>query len=129
MKKNQTTPMVNNQPNQNPTSGDAWVFIPLSKKLILKRTDKFVLINVDGRASGIVNAKFLRKKETDEKVFLSLPPDYKIGCRVREYDAEKGSWFEVKKFDIKPTTLKYYLNKQETKKPDAVDCPDDDLPF
>ena len=84
----------------------------------MKRTDKYVLINVDGRASAIVNAKFLRKKETEDCVFLSLPPDYKVGCRVREYDAETGKWNEVKKFELKPTSLKYSVTHQK-----------DDLPF
>ena len=98
----------------------------------MKRTEKYVLINVDGQASAIVNAKFLRKKETEESAFLSLPPDYKVSCRVREFDAEKNSWNVVKKFEIKPTTLRYFVTHQPKRpqnQPDAFDQPDDDLPF
>lgn len=60
------------------------------KAHILKRTDSYVLLDVDGVASGIISAKFLRKKETDEMVFFSVPADYEIKCRVREQ--VNGRW-------------------------------------
>ena len=66
------------------------MFIPLLKAHILKRTDTYILFDVDGIASGIISAKFLRKKETDEMVFLSVPSDYEINVNVRDY--VNGKW-------------------------------------
>ena len=60
---------------------EEWVFIPLSKKHILKRTDAYVLLDVDGIASGIISAKFLRKKETEDMVFFSVPATYATDVR------------------------------------------------
>lgn len=93
---------------------EKWVFIPLSKAHILKRTDKYVLFDVDGTASAILNTVFLRKKETDEMVFFSVPADYVIYCRVKEY--KEGKWmvtseYQVTAKNIRPIVLKY--NKLE----------------
>ena len=107
MKKNEkkTTP--------NPTGKEepkAWVFIPLLKAHILKRTDTYVLFDVDGVASGIVNAKFLRKKESDTMVYLSLPATYEVNCNVRE--KIEGRWQTTKKYiitaeELRPLVLDY----------------------
>lgn len=87
-----------------------WVFIPLVKKHIIKRTDKYVLFNVDGVASGIINAKFLRKKESDDMVYFSLPANYEVNCNVRE--KVDGQWTTTKKFvitaqELRPLVLDY----------------------
>ena len=87
-----------------------WVFIPLLKKHIIKRTATYILFDVDGSASGIINAKFLRKKESDDMVYLSLPADYVITCNVREKIG--GLWQTVKKYtitaeELRPLVLQY----------------------
>lgn len=87
-----------------------WVFVPLLKKHILKRTETYILFDVDGVASGIVNAKFIRKKESDEMVYLSLPASYEINCNVRE--KLEGRWTTTKKYvitakELRPLVLDY----------------------
>ena len=81
-----------------------WVFVPLLKKHIIKRTETYVLFDVDGTASGIVNTKFLRKKESDEMVYLSLPENYEISCNVRE--KIDGRWQTAKKYVITAKELR-----------------------
>lgn len=81
-----------------------WVFVPLLKKHIIKRTETYVLFDVDGTASGIVNAKFLRKKESDDMVFLSLPANYEVNCNVRE--KVEGRWTTTKKYIITAEELR-----------------------
>ena len=80
-----------------------WVFIPLLKNHILKRTDAYILFDVDGIASGIISAKFLRKKETDEMVFLSVPEDYEVNVRVR--DKINGKWQTTLDMKVKAVDL------------------------
>ena len=87
-----------------------WVFVPLLKAHIIKRTESYVLFNVDGIASGIVNAKFLRKKESDDMVYISLPADYEVNCQVRE--KIEGRWTTTKKYiitakELRPLVLDY----------------------
>ena len=88
----------NTQPTGEKEISNNWVFIPLLKKHIIKRTETYILFDVDGTASGIVNAKFLRKKESDDMVFLSLPADYEVSCNVRE--KVDGRWATTKKYII-----------------------------
>ena len=91
-----------------------WVFIPLLKKHILKRTDTYILFDVDGVASGIVNAKFVRKKESDTMVYLSLPANYEVNCNVREKN--EGRWVTTKKYILTAEQLRpivMYYNKSE----------------
>jgi hypothetical protein len=92
------------------TTPNNWVFIPLAKKHLIKRTDTYILFDVDGVASGIVNAKFLRKKESDEMVYLSLPANYEVNCNVRE--KVEGRWTTTKKYvitaeELRPLVLNY----------------------
>lgn len=82
-----------------------WIFIPLLKNHILKRTDQYVLFDVDGIASGIINAKFLRKKETEDYVFMSVPADYEVNVRVREKDLTTGKWETKMEMSIKANDL------------------------
>jgi len=74
------------------------------KKHIIKRTDTYVLFDVDGVASGIVNAKFLRKKESDTMVYLSLPDTYEVNCNVREKIEDR--WVVTKKYIITAKELR-----------------------
>ena len=63
-----------------------------------------MLFDVDGVASGIVNSKFVRKKESDEMIYLSLPANYEINCNVRE--KVEGRWVTMKKYVIKAEDLR-----------------------
>ena len=95
----------NKTQNQNTEKQNTeWVLIALSKKHILKRTDKYVLFDVDGSASGIISTKFLRKKEHEDMIFLSVPANYEINCQVREQ--VDGKWQAVKTYSIKAVELK-----------------------
>lgn len=87
-----------------------WVFIPLLKKHIYKRTDTYILFDVNGKSTGIINAKFLRKKETEDMVFISLPADYKVNCNVRENI--DGKWVTTSTYvltgkELRPIVLDY----------------------
>ena len=84
---------TNQTPNQNPSESN-WIFIPVTKELIAKRTDKYVLIKLPCGRSAILNSVFLRKKETEQKVFLSIPEDYEITFRRTRYNPT------AKKFEI-----------------------------
>ena len=70
----------------------------------MKRTDTYILFDVDGIASGIISAKFLRKKETDEMVFLSVPSDYEINVNVRDY--VNGKWETTSAWKITAKNLR-----------------------
>ena len=77
---------------------------------MIKRTDTYLLFDVDGVASGIVNAKFIRKKESEEMLFLSLPANYEVNCNVREQIG--GRWTTTKKYiitakELRPLVLAY----------------------
>ena len=110
------------------------------KENIIKRTPTYVLLDVDGTASGIISAKFLRKKENDDFVFFSIPEDYEINCRVREY--REGSGWQVvnehivKAVDIKELIVAYNKVCQHKAKVSKTSIeeleqglPKDDLPF
>lgn len=99
--------MENNQTNKKENllgEETTWVFIPLLKAHILKRTDSYVLFDVDGIASGIISAKFLRKKETEDMVFFSVPADYEVSCRVRELKNRR--WETTLEMKFKASELK-----------------------
>lgn len=70
----------------------------------MKRTDAYILFDVDGIASGIISAKFLRKKETDEMVFLSVPSEYEVNVRVR--DNVNGKWETTSSWKITAKNLR-----------------------
>lgn len=98
-----------------------WVFVPLKKNHLIKRTPTYVLFDIDGVASGIVNAKFIRKKESEDMIYLSLPATYEVNCNVRE--KLDGRWTTTKKYiitakELRPLVLDY--NRE---------LPKDKLPF
>lgn len=80
--------------------------MPVLKAHIIKRTDTYVLLDLDGVATGIISAKFLRKKETEDKVFFSVPATYEIKCRIREL--VNGRW--VTKAEL-PATIQELKSK------------------
>lgn len=88
-------PSANSKKVENSTQKNNWVFLAIRKDLIAKRTDKFVLIKLAYGYSAIINAKFIRAKETDDKIFASLPYDYKINVRQTAFDTTKNEWVVV----------------------------------
>ena len=116
-KTKETTQEVREEPKTN------WILIALLKAHIIKRTDKYIIFNVDGVASGIITTKFLRKKEHEDKIFLSVPENYEINCNVREQ--VNGKWTTKKSYSVKAVELKSLVdayNKKSSK-------PEDQLPF
>ena len=114
--------VVVNQEGQEKETCKEWVFIPLLKKHILSRKPTYVLFDIDGVASGIVNAKFIRKKESETMIYLSLPENYEINCRVRE--KLEGRWVTTKTIimtakELRPLVLEY----------NRTEVPNDKLPF
>lgn len=63
--------------------------------------------------SAIINGKFLRKKESDEFVYASLPYDYKISVRQTEYDAESKEWHVVDEKTMFPRQITWSLHVLE----------------
>lgn len=103
-----------NQPKaQEGANTTHWVFIPLAKALILKRTDKFILFKV-GDGSAIVSAKFKRAKESDTHIFLSVPETYNFGVKYNEYDAESKKFVTYKEVEVPADKMKEYLDKDLT---------------
>ena len=126
MKENET--MMNNGVTEEKLEGQEkrvckeWVFIPLLKTHILSRKPTYVLFDIDGVASGIVNAKFIRKKESETMIYLSLPAEYEVNCNVRE--KIEGRWTTTKKYvitarELRPLVLEY----------NRTSVPNDKLPF
>ena len=60
--------------------------MPVNKELVAKRTEDYLLVKLPYGYSAIISSKFLRKKETDEMLYCSMPYDYKIKTRQTEYD-------------------------------------------
>lgn len=89
------------------------MFVPIRKELIAKRTDTFVLVKLAYGYSVIINSKFLRKKETQEFIYASLPYDYKINARQTEYDVETKQWHIVDERNLYPRQLTWELHVVE----------------
>ena len=113
--------MNENKTQNTENKNTEWVLIALSKKHILKRTDKYVLFDVDGTASGIISAKFLRKKEHEDMVFLSVPANYEINCQVREL--VDGKWKAIKTYTIKAVELKSLVSAYNKSNKPLTDLP------
>ena len=118
--------MKKNQANQTSPSveGTKWVLLALPKTCVIKRTKDYLLFDVDGQASGIVSAKFIRAKESDTHLFVSLPENYEVNCRVNEPD-EKGKYRTIKTYVIKAIDLKAVIKQHEK----LSSVPSDELPF
>lgn len=105
-----------------------WVLLPIFKSNVLKKTEKYVLFDVDGSASAIINAKFLRKKEHDNYIFVSIPANFEITCRVKEYKQGKG-YQVVKEYVVTAENLLPVV-KAYNKVCESKPAPEkDELPF
>ena len=88
----------------------------------MKRTKDYVLFRVkDG--SAIVNAKFIRNKEHEDTIFLSLPEHYDIKVRVEEYN--DGKWQTTREYSVSAKELQPIM-KEYTQ---IVLNNSDELPF
>ena len=91
--------MMKQEQNQNATQGKEnttrWVFIPVAKTDVLKREETYVLLKVSDYHSVIISSKFVRAKESDTHIYLSIPEDYKIKLRETRLNASNNK-YEVK---------------------------------
>ena len=87
-----------------------WVFVPIRKTLVAQRTSNYVLVKLAYGYSVIINTKFLRRKESDEFIYASLPYDYKINARQTEYDVESKEWHIVDERNLYPRQLTWELH-------------------
>ena len=78
----------NNTNEQANASTTRWVFIPVEKTRVLKREETYVLLKLNDHISAIISSRFVRKKESDTHIFMSVPQDYKIKVRYTEFDEE-----------------------------------------
>ena len=90
-----------------------WVLVAVRKSLIAKRTDDYVLVKLAYGYSVIISAKFLRKKESEEFIYASLPYDYKINARQTEYATEDQKWHIVDERTLYPRQLTWELHVVE----------------
>ncbi|MBO7692509.1 MAG: hypothetical protein J6T10_07760 [Methanobrevibacter sp.] len=88
----------------------------------MSRKPTYVLFDIDGVASGIVNAKFIRKKESETMIYLSLPATYEVNCNVRE--KIEGRWTTTKKYVITAKELRQLVLDYN-----RTSVPNDKLPF
>lgn len=111
-------------------SKQQWVFVPLMKKHIIKRTDSYVLFSVNEKASAIVSAKFVRAKESEEFIYLSLPEDYEVSWRVNA-QAKNNKWVVVNsgKMSTKELREKVLAHNKDEEEQDEVLDTTDDAPF
>lgn len=95
---------------ENKTTKNEWVFIPVRKDTILKRTETYVLFKVSERATAIISSKFVRKKENEDFIFVSLPQDYKVNWRMTQYNQTTRKYYDVAKGVWLPSELKENVN-------------------
>ena len=123
--------------NQNATQGKEnttrWVFIPVAKTDVLKREETYVLLKVGTNYSAIVSSKFVRAKESDTHIYLSIPEDYKVKLRETMFDATCNKYIKVGEQEVDAWYLRKCISKLQDVKVDTnlegLDLPDDDLPF
>ena len=97
--------------NQNPSNN--WVFLPIKKGCIAKRTDTFILIKLAQGKSVILNTKFVREKETEEFIYASVPSDYTFLMRATRYDEEQKKFVVVSEDKIDGEMLLHYIREIE----------------
>ncbi len=106
MKENQ------NQNHLENSKKNDWVLVAIRKSLIAKRTEDYLLVKLAYGYSVIISAKFLRKKESEEFVYASLPYDYKINARQTELGEDKH-WHIVDERNLFPRQLTWELHVVE----------------
>ena len=62
------------------------------KSLVAKRTPSYAVIKLARSVSAIVSTKFIRAKETEDTIFLSLPPDYRVDWRRTKYNPQSKKY-------------------------------------
>ena len=116
-------------PSEEVAKTTQWVFIPLPKALILKRTDKYILFKV-GDGSAVVSTKFKRAKEHEDTIFLSVPENYNFGVKYNSYDAEQKKFVTTKEIECPANAMRDYLSLSEEEQSVPLDkWLEDDLPF
>ena len=97
--KNMPEPKQNQNLSENGKKSETrWVFIAIPKSLVAKRTESFTLIKLARGWSAIINSLFVRNKETEDTIYVSIPHDYKVKFRRTMYN------LDVKKFVITEET-------------------------
>ena len=114
--------MMKQEQNQNATQGKEnttrWVFIPVAKTDVLKREETYVLLRLANNVSAIVSSKFIRAKESDTHIYLSVPEDYKVKIRTTilngtnnryevKNEKEVDAWYLRKCFENKYKDLPF----------------------
>lgn len=96
--------MMKQEQNQNATQGKEnttrWVFIPCPKEDVLKREDTYVLLKLSENASAIISSKFVRAKESETHIFLSIPEDYKIKVRLSKHNPKTNKYEVVSEKEV-----------------------------
>lgn len=85
----------------------------IRKCLIIKRTDNFVAFKLPNGYTSIISSKFIRSKETDSYIYLSLPYDYKVNVRQTGWNTEKKQYVVNDERTIYPRQLTWQLHRIE----------------
>ena len=92
----QETQTTQNPTTQNHLENGNWTFMAIRKECVVKRTSDYVLIKVRNGGSVILNAKFVRAKESETMIYVSVPNDYDIKLRYTKFDEETERYVVVK---------------------------------
>ena len=104
MNKQQTT---NNQNTEN-----TWVLLSIQKDRIIKRNDDYVLFNCCDY-TAIVSSKFVRHKESETHIFVSVPADYTFNIQKSEFSEQSGRYEVVWSKQVNAPYIKVLLKKDE----------------
>lgn len=123
--------MMKQEQNQNATQGKEnttrWVFIPVAKTNVLKREETYALLKIGANATAIISSKFVRAKESETHIFLSIPEDYKIKVRLSKVNQKTHRYEVAKEKEVDAWYVRKCINKLQDV--EEKDLPDDDLPF
>lgn len=108
---------------QNTKTSKEWVFVPVKKVNLLKRTEDYVLFLIGENTTAIVSSKFVRQKESEDFIYISLPNDYSVSCR--QTGLVDGKWQTKQNFNITPQSLK----KRENAYTKPVEVEEETNPF
>ena len=103
-----------------------WYLLPILKSEIIKRTETYVLFKCGEGATAIINAHFLRKKEHEDCIFASVPEDFVVTIRWKEYKEGSG-WQTKEEMQVQAEQFAIGLRLYNNRVLDEV--PADDLPF
>ena len=123
--------MMKQEQNQNNAQGKEnttrWVFIPVAKENVLKREETYALLKIGANATAIISSKFVRAKESETHIFLSIPEDYKIKVRLSKVNQKTHRYEVAKEKEVDAWYVRKCINKLQDV--EEKDLPDDDLPF